>query len=98
MKWFKVSRWGFEAPITEVEIIRETPQQIVYMGTYFGKAQERRANKAGEYFPSFDEAKAYLISQAERDLQNADDTRSRAIEAIKKYRALTPLALKGEQS
>lgn len=62
-------RTGFGCEIEEIEIIRETAKQVVYVVEgYKGVSNEIRSNKKSKYenwFNSFNEAKDYLINKYE---------------------------------
>lgn len=84
-RWFKLSEWG-KRTITPVEVIKETPEFVVWIQEYLGKPHETKTRKAGEFFPTFEEARAYLVEDLERKLQRLDDERSRVIGYLKDAR------------
>ena len=96
--WWKLSQRG-KPEIVPVEVIKETAQQVVVReeDDWWGGTRERRCNKAGEFFATFADAKGYAIQQATRQLQNADDERSRRIEELKQCQQLTEPSLSSEE-
>lgn len=84
MKKFKLHAWKME--IEEFEIIRETPEFVVFHDEW--RKKERREAKAGTYFDTFEDAKAHIVSGWERRVKNLNDQRSDAIDKLGKAKAL----------
>lgn len=87
--WYQLSGYG-QKTIKQVEVVRETVQFVVVLEKDWPdhKPTERRRSKGGEYFPTFAEARAYAVASAERNLQDAEDRRSRAISELKAAREI----------
>lgn len=60
---------GYEAKITEVEIISESAKFVTYNDKFWNKP--RREMKADNYFDSWDAAKAFLVEKYESKVQYA---------------------------
>lgn len=71
--WYEVINYG-SPKITPVRVLRETNKQIVLADCHPGNA---RRNKAHTYFPTWDEAHAYLLSEAEAKVIAARQTLER---------------------
>jgi hypothetical protein len=73
---YKTSGYGAEK-IDKVEVVKETPKQVVYLSEGFnGKKYERRCAKSGNYenfFNSWKAAHDYLVEKAERSVGNAKE-------------------------
>ena len=80
--WYHV-RYGNE--IKPVEVVRETPHQVVVSESGF----EYRHHKAGEYFPSFEEAKDHLVKRLEMQISNLQSSMDRAKANLGKIKNLT---------
>jgi hypothetical protein len=79
--WYRTDRYS--AKITPVEVVKETAQQVVYVWMDWGTSRESRAYKEGEFFPTFQEAKDWLIQRYEREVQYKLDAYSRAKQQFK---------------
>jgi hypothetical protein len=58
--WYRLH--SYQLKIEPVEIVRETKEQVVIFDHFYGK--ERRHFKGGEYFSTFEDAKAEAIKRA----------------------------------
>lgn len=88
--WYKISMWG--APkIIEVKVISETPMTVMVREEWWAAARDKRHNKAGEYFPTFDEARDCLVQNFERDLTHAKDKVHQLQSYLGQARSLKPL-------
>jgi hypothetical protein len=75
--WYKADRW--ENKITPVEVLKETEKFVVIHVHRYSSITERRVAKAGEYFPTFKEARGYLMDhfksvreRCKHDMDRAD--------------------------
>jgi hypothetical protein len=85
--WYRVKK--YDNGIIPVEVIRETPHQLVYLEKmYGGGTRENRSSKISaydKYFKTFEEAKQYVIGRLEglvetyrKSLKNAKDELEKA--------------------
>lgn len=71
--WYEIANYG-TPKITPVRVLRETSKQIVLADCHPANA---RRNKAHTYFPTWDEAHAYLLSETEARVIAARQTLER---------------------
>lgn len=77
--WWKVNIYQYE--IKTVEVVGETAKYVTLAAFESYWKKESRAAKAGEYFPTFVEARAFLLDRL-NDKFNATQS---ALETIRKY-------------
>ena len=71
--WYKTDNY-VSTKITPVRVVKETAAQITIAVEWCGNCSERRVAKSGQYecyFPTWDEAWAYLMKVAERKVLDA---------------------------
>ena len=76
--WWKVNNYQYE--IKPVEVVSETAKYVTLAASDYWK-MTRRAAKAGEYFPTFVEARAFLLDR----LNDQFNVTQSALETIRKY-------------
>jgi hypothetical protein len=87
---WKVDRWAREPE--PIEIVRETDKCYFTMYTRWkGKPEERRELKQGHnIFATWDDAKAFMVSEAESALDYAKREVDRKRSALEAVKALKP--------
>jgi hypothetical protein len=60
---YRINTWRTDNPIEKVEVVRETPQFVVYNCQTYSGVRERRESKQG-YFNTWKEAHEWLIERA----------------------------------
>lgn len=73
-EWYRVNRWN--ADISPVEVVKETPKQLVvrhHEAWRKADIESRRDKRSSSdnYFPTWEEAHAFLMEQADAKLKNA---------------------------
>jgi hypothetical protein len=56
--WYRVNLW--RNTILPVEVVKETPSFVTFLNKNYSNQQQRSA-KAGEFFPTFEEARRHLM-------------------------------------
>ena len=85
--WWKLESWAYNGKfITPVEVTKQSEFTVTVVEHGY---PARRKNKAGEYFPTFEEAKDYAISSARRHVENAQSELDRAKDKLRKMQAVT---------
>lgn len=87
MKWYQVRQWG-EPGITEVEVVKETSAFVTVLEKDYFRSQpdklatrESKRAKAGEFFPTFAEARQHLLDKYKLKM----DSYKSSYELAKKY-------------
>ena len=82
---YRIPPYGYGL-VESVQVERETAEYV-----FLPKAQFRRAHRGrnGNFFKTFEEAKAELLARLQRKLQVTDDERSRIIKRLQEARAQT---------
>lgn len=85
---YKINRWASEGLISRVEIEKETAEFVMLPANSRGgySRPAHRERKDGNYFDTFEDARAELVRRCEVAVQRADDARSRAIQLLKNAR------------
>lgn len=67
-KWFKI---GYNQQVTSVEVLKETPQFVVYFSPFWNK--EQREKKDSDWHQTFEAAQTELMRRANRRMNHAED-------------------------
>lgn len=68
---YRTSKFYFERNIEEIEISRETDKSV-WIKTKFGEQREAKKTNYYRYFDTWEEAHQHLLSEAEKDIMNAE--------------------------
>jgi hypothetical protein len=68
--WYRLHT--YQLKIEPVEIVRETKEQVVILDQFYRK--ERRHFKGGEYFPTFEDAKAAAIKRSSDQVDRLENS------------------------
>jgi len=81
MKWFRISRWSWKPMIDAVEVERVT-EHFVYVN---GRRQAR-----GDFFQTWEEAKAEMVREARRKVEAAATSLAHAQKELAEREAMQP--------
>lgn len=90
MKKYKTTPYGQHA-ILETEIIRETEKCVYWSDPNLWRGKEQRCAKRSSYenyWDTWEEAHKYLMENAERNLESAKNSLSRAESRLKEVKNL----------
>lgn len=79
--WYRVN---FIGEVSRVEVLKETPQFVSIKEW----GREHRRNKAGEFFPTFEEMKRYLVEKNQSKVRHLEDQLNYARKQLEKAEAM----------
>lgn len=94
LHWFEARYSSYGERIRPVELKSATEKTV----TSLSGRREGRFTAWGSYHPTFEEAKAFLVSKAERDVESARSALKRAQDDLGNVKGLRPPSSLGEVS
>ena len=85
MKKFRTS---FNGSITEHEILKETPKQIIYLYPAGHERKELKVTEWHQWFDTKEEAKSYLIDNCIKKIKQLNEQLNYAGEMLAKLKSL----------